>query len=106
MKKNTKFYEDEILKSIEIIEFYVNWMTFADFQNNLEKFDACCMRLQHIWECWIKLGELVWDNYKGIPFAKMRWFRNRITHDYAWIDDLIIWRTIKDNLPILKDLLK
>jgi uncharacterized protein with HEPN domain len=64
------------------------------------------MRLQHIWECWVKLSELAKDEYKKIPFDKMRGFRNRITHDYAWIDDLIVWNTIKNNLPSLKKVLK
>jgi uncharacterized protein with HEPN domain len=29
-------------------------------------------------------------------------FRNRIIHGYDSVDDLIVWRTIQDHVPILK----
>ena len=29
-------------------------------------------------------------------------FRNRIIHGYDSVDDVIVWRTIQDHLPILK----
>lgn len=106
MTKNKEFYIGEILRSIRIIENYIKWKEFNDFSDEIQLFDACCMRLQHIWECWIKLWEMMKDQNNWIPFEKMRGFRNRITHDYAWIDDLLVWNTIKENLPQLKKQLK
>jgi uncharacterized protein with HEPN domain len=64
------------------------------------------MQLQHIGECGTKLLSLTSKNYKNIPFADMSGFRNRISHDYAGIDEEIIWSTIKYSLPDLKKLLK
>lgn len=106
MNKDIKFYENEIINWIEKIERYIWNMNFWDFCDDEKTFDACCMQLQNIWECWIKLWKLTDNNYKNIPFIDMRGFRNKITHDYAWMDDWIIWDTIKKSLPELKKLLK
>lgn len=106
MQKDIKFYENEILNWIEKIEKYVWNMDFWNFCDDEKTFDACCMQLQHIWECWVKLWKLTNNNYKNIPFVDMRGFRNKITHDYSWMDDEIIWDTIKKSLPQLKNLLK
>lgn len=106
MIKDTNFYENEIIKAINKIENYTKNMNFLDFSNDEKTFDACCMQLQHIWECWIKLSNLVDINYKNIPFWDMRWFRNKISHDYAWLDDEIVWNTIKISLPDLKNILE
>lgn len=105
MEKDTKFYELEIILAIEKINRYIENMDFWDFLDDEKTFDACCMQLQHIWECSLRLEKLVWNNYKNIPFSDMRWFRNRITHDYAWIDDDIVWTIIQKSLPNLKELL-
>ncbi|EKD66427.1 MAG: hypothetical protein ACD_49C00043G0003 [uncultured bacterium (gcode 4)] len=106
MKKDTKFYEIEILNSISKIERYIWKMNFPEFSNDEKTYDACCMQLQHIWECWTKLLKITWSDYKGIPLEQMSGFRNRISHDYAWIDDDIVWAIIIKSLPKLKKILK
>ena len=106
MKKDIRFYELEIINSIIQIEKYLAWVPKNIFITSDEKFDACCMRLQHIWECGIKLEELTEKDYKWIPFSFMRGLRNRITHDYAWLDEEIIYNTIMHHLPELKKLLE
>jgi uncharacterized protein with HEPN domain len=80
-------------------------MSFENFCDDSKTFDACCMQLQHIWECGVKLWNITQNNYKNIPFVQLRWFRNKITHDYAWVDEEIIWKTIQLSLPELKKLL-
>lgn len=102
MKKDIKFYENEILNSIFKIERYIKNMSLWDFYDDEKTYDACCMQLQHIWECGIKLLNLTSKDYKNIPFKKMSAFRNRISHDYIWLDEKIIWITIKESLPELK----
>lgn len=106
MQKNEIFYEEEILKSINKIEKYIGTMTFWEFSDDEKTFDAVCMQLQHIWECGVKLLKIAGEGYKNIPFSDMQAFRNRISHDYIWLDDEIIWKTIKISLVELKNLLQ
>ncbi|MFA5917679.1 MAG: HepT-like ribonuclease domain-containing protein [Candidatus Gracilibacteria bacterium] len=106
MKKDIILYESEILKAINKIEKYVGKMSFDEFCDDEKTFDACCMMLQHIGECGVKLLNLTGGNYKNIPFIDMRGFRNKITHDYMGVDEKIIWETIKESIPELKILLQ
>jgi uncharacterized protein with HEPN domain len=55
-----------------------------------------------IWEIWVKMEWFFWENTLTFSFHQMRWIRNRIIHDYLWLDSKIIWDTIKDDIPILK----
>jgi uncharacterized protein with HEPN domain len=57
------------------------------------------MVLQQIWEITWKLDESI---FSDLPISEMRGMRNRITHNYLWIDDSIVWDTIKESIPELK----
>lgn len=96
------YYEEEILYSIDKIIEYIMWYNLPDFIDDEKTFDACCMKLQHIGECGIKLQSIVGSNYKNIPFDLMSGFRNRVSHDYAGIDNAIVWKIIKVSIPELK----
>lgn len=88
-----------ILDYIDRVQKYIDWYDFLDFMDDEKTYDACCMLLQQIWELANKLEDKV--SLKIIPIDKMRWLRNRITHDYMWIDSEIIWDTINESLPDL-----
>ncbi len=98
--KNLEIILDNILK----LERYIDWILFEEFIINEEKYDACCMVLQQIWEIWSKLDD--WDfSLEEFPISQMRWLRNRITHDYIWLDDQILWDTIQESIPQLKKII-
>jgi uncharacterized protein with HEPN domain len=105
MVKDPLFHEWEILDAIEKISLYIHGMDFEAFRADEKTFDACCMKLQHIGECGIKMSKIVPKGYKNIPFTQMVGFRNQLSHDYAGIDDEIVWNTIQKSLPELKKLL-
>lgn len=46
------------------------------------------------------------DKYNTIPWNSIRGMRNRIVHDYENVDLSVLWGTIKESLPNLKDQLK
>lgn len=83
MMKDVRYYEYEMLHAIDKIERYTKDMDLGAFYDDEKTFDACCMQLQHIGECGIKLLSLTSNDYKNIPFSEMSGFRNRISHDYA-----------------------
>ncbi len=102
--KNEKILIELILDHIEKIERYTKGISFNDFVENEEKYDACCLVLQQIWELAWKIKEK--ETIKNIPINQMKWLRNRITHDYLWLDSMIVWDTIKESLPELKTIIK
>ena len=60
--------------------------------------------------CIIQIGELVGrlsedflDNNKGIPWHAIKAMRNLHAHDYDNVDFEIVWNTLSDDIPNLKN---
>jgi len=70
-------------------------------------FRACSMSLQYITENFIKIRNLVTESffgsYRQIPWKSVFGMRNFLVHEYVDVDDEAIFKTIKDDLPTLKD---
>lgn len=101
---------EQIVESIDLI------MTWSepiqkpeDFLLSSERvliFDGCIMRLQTIGENIKKIdentkGKLLFE-YPEIPWRKIVALRNIISHEYANIDEEIIFAIVKQSLPPLK----
>lgn len=69
-------------------------------------FRACSMSLQYITENFIKIRniatEAFFSSYKQVPWKSVFGMRNFLVHEYADVDDEAIFRTIKEDLPVLK----
>lgn len=69
-------------------------------------FRACGMSLQYITENFIKIRNLATEaffaQYKQIPWKSVFGMRNFLVHEYADVDDEAIFKTIKEDLPVLK----
>lgn len=46
------------------------------------------------------------EKYDEIPWKSIKGMRNKIVHDYENVDLSVLWGTIKNSLPDLKDRLK
>jgi len=70
-------------------------------------FRACSMSLQYITENFIKIRNLVTESffasYRQIPWKSVFGMRNFLVHEYVDVDDEAIFKTIKEDLPALKD---
>jgi uncharacterized protein with HEPN domain len=40
--------------------------------------------------------------HSDIPWEKMIGMRNKVIHEYFGIDEEILWKTIKEDLPVFK----
>lgn len=99
---------EEIEESIVLIQEWSNGVASAnDFLLSSTKymaFNACVMRLQVIGE---DVGKIlkIQDNpllrYTDIPWQAIYGMRNMISHEYANIDEEIVYDTIKNGLPQL-----
>lgn len=43
------------------------------------------------------------EKYSDLPWMQMRAIRNKIVHDYRGINLNIIWETVQNDLPALKE---
>lgn len=99
---------EEIKESIMLIQEWSKDVDSADdFMLSPTKymaFNACVMRLQVIGEHVGKLLKIE-DNplrdYPQIPWQAIYGMRNMISHEYANIDEVIVYDTIRNGLPEL-----
>ncbi len=108
----TKDRLQQIMESIDIIEERCKQIyTPDDFLTSMDRmtiFDSCVMRLQAIGE---QVGKLLkekdspLDAYPDIPWKAIYDMRNFISHEYANVNEIIVFTTIKEDLPILKPII-
>ena len=60
--------------------------------------DAVVRNLEIIGEASKKLPEDFRKSYPGIPWGIMAGLRNRIAHEYFWIDESMIWQIASEDL--------
>ena len=108
---------EEIKESIELIqEWSKNVVSANDFLLSPDKymaFNACVMRLQVIGEHvgkLLKIPEKPLTPYTDIPWEAIYGMRNLISHEYANVEEEIVYDTIRNGLPqllgVIEELLK
>jgi uncharacterized protein with HEPN domain len=70
-KREYKFFIDDIIRSIEIIEQYAKGLTFDDLDKNLEKQDAITRRLEIIGEAVKNIPSETRIQFPQIPWKKI-----------------------------------
>lgn len=99
----------QILESIDLIqEWSKNTTCPDDFITSMDKvmvFNACVMRLQVIGE---EVGKLLkiesnpLNEFNYIPWRAICDMRNLISHEYSNINEIVVFSTIKEDLPELR----
>jgi uncharacterized protein with HEPN domain len=83
---------------------FVNGMTYADFQADIKTQRAVTMNLVMLGEAAVKIEEHFpefIEVHPEIAWASMRGMRNRIAHEYFFLNFETIWKTIESELPLL-----
>lgn len=94
----------EIVEYIDKAEAIVGAYTLAEFDANEVTVLAIERVLQIITEAAIKIGETrMTEIAPNTPFAKIRGMGNILRHEYDGIDRETVYRTVKDDLPLLRD---
>ena len=83
-------------------EGYDNPYVFFD-ANDQKDFNACLLLLLHIGEQVNRMSDTLKANYTQTPWQAIKGFRNLIAHDYVGVDRLIVFETIRQRLPDLKE---
>lgn len=96
---------NKIINYINDIIDYCDGISMNEFFDDEKTINACAF-------CVMQIGEIIKDisddfinSHSNIPWHSIKGMRNRIVHDYDNIDLIILWNTIKDSLPDLKNIL-
>lgn len=115
-KKSQYTVKDRLEQISESIDLIVsrceNIYSANDFllsPDNVMKFDSCVMRLQAIGE---QIGKILkeencpFGKYPEIPWLAAYDMRNFISHEYANVDEEIVFDVIKKDLPRMQKAVK
>ncbi len=100
--RSRQFRIDDIIEAINKIERYTSGIDFASWQNDEKTVDAVIRNLEVIGEASSHLPVEIQEQYEDVPWGMMKGIRNVLVHEYFGIDLEIVWKTVKDDLPILK----
>lgn len=108
LAEKDKTYFRHILESIENIENYVKGTGREEFTKKENKMmqAAVIREFEIIGEAVSRLSEKIKKENPELPWQDISDMRNKLIHEYFGVNLVIVWKTIEDDLPILKKLVK
>lgn len=106
MKSKDRIIIQKIIVYIDDIEKYITGLEAKDFLDDKKTITACAFSVSQIGELVKEITDETIKKYPNIPWNSIRGMRNRIVHDYENVDLSVLWGTIKQSLPELKDKMK
>jgi len=104
--KEDSIYISHILESIGLIEQYISGTTKKEFVSQPQLQDAVLRRLEIIGEAAKNISIATKKQHQEIPWRLMAGMRDILIHHYFGVDIDLVWNTVKDDLPNLKELLE
>lgn len=95
----------DMLEAIDHIESFLDGVTFESYQTDVKTKSAVERQSQVVTEAAIRLGDHARRIAPGPDWEGFRGMGNLLRHAYHRIDDQIVWNTVKDELPPLREIL-
>jgi uncharacterized protein with HEPN domain len=96
-------YLRDILESAELILEYTRGMDRERFLADPKTQDAVLRRFEILGEAASHPSAETRSLFPDIPFHKMRGMRNIIAHAYGAVDLEVVWRTVEEHIPPIKE---
>lgn len=93
---------NHILDAIRAIEESAAKISREEFENLNDIRDACIRRLEIIGEAVKNISEEMKKKYPKVEWKRIAGARDRIIHSYFNVDLDVVWKIVKEDLPILK----
>lgn len=105
MVKNDLVYIEYILDCIRKIREYSTGLTFTEFKVNELVQDAIIRNIEIIGEASKHVSLGTKQTYNNIPWKEISGMRDKLIHDYIGVDVKVIWKTVKEDIPLLEKLI-
>jgi len=98
-----KAYLEDILDAISDIEVFIANISEAEFYRNKEKKYAVVRALKIIGEAAKNLSKELRAKHKEILWKEITGMRDKLIHAYFGIKWEMVWETVKNKIPELKN---
>lgn len=99
-RDNLLLVQDMLEAALKIESYTLNYC-FDDFINDDKTSDAVVRNFEIIGEAASRVNPDFQDENSGVPWKKLKGYRNRLIHEYFGVDYKIVWDIIQDELPDL-----
>ena len=106
MKSKDRIIIQKIIAYINDVEIYIEGLDAMKFLDDKKTITACAFTVSQIGELSKEISDETQKNYEDIPWKSIKGMRNKIVHDYENVDLSVLWATIRESLPELKNNLK
>jgi len=101
MRREYTDYLNDMLENAEKALSFVGGMEFDDFQKDDKAVYAVIRAFEIIGEAARQIPENVREANSDIPWREITGMRNKLTHEYFGVNTKVVWRTVKEDLPII-----
>lgn len=104
--KNDKYYVDKIRADLKFVIEHTAGKTKAEIEKDELLIDSIMFRIIQISENNGKLSEAFKSMHKDVPWLAIKGMRNRIVHDYGYVDLTVVYDTVINGMPEMYEKLK
>lgn len=101
-KRITLLILEDIYACIETIETYTSNISFDQFINNRQTYEATLFNFHIIGEAASQIPKEFKEANPQVDWNDVKSFRNKLIHEYFGVNSQIVWDVIKFDLPELK----
>lgn len=101
-ERGVKLYLDDIRDAIRKIEKYTRGITFEKFAKDEKAIDAIARNILIIGEAANHIPKEVKAKNPNVAWNEIKGMRNKIVHEYFGVDTEILWKTVKEDIPVFK----
>lgn len=101
MSRHWKVRLYDMMRSIRLINQYVENMDIDAFVEDEKTYDACIRKLQIIGEAAKHVPTEICEKYDQIAWSEIIGMRNKITHEYFGVNDELVWAVLQEDIQDL-----
>ncbi|AHL22815.1 HepT-like ribonuclease domain-containing protein [Thermococcus nautili] len=106
MKRTHEDYLNDIVEAITLIEEFTEGMSFEEFRLDKKTQFAVIRALEVIGEASKAIPPEFKELHPEVPWREMARMRDKLIHAYFGVDLRVVWRTIKEDIPRLREIFK
>ena len=100
--RDHRLYLKDIFAAMIAIQEFIKEMDFETFVSDDKTASAVIRKLEIIGEATKNVPEEIRREYPQVPWRQMAGMRDRLIHSYFEVDDLLVWETVKSQIPLLQ----